>query len=100
MIRICQCLCPARHCILAIAYQEGAAFDDSPPVDLKHLIAFKTAYGLMNPWCGICRAREPLWTYEDNPTRFESMEEALPELRRLEREQAGLREVLGGANQN
>lgn len=99
MIHIAQCLCPKRHCILALAYDAGTAvFDESPTVDLKHLIEVKIFYGLLNPWCGICHERDFTWTYEDAVTRFATMEEARPELAKAEAEQARTRAVLGNRN--
>jgi hypothetical protein len=48
--------------------------------------------GKMNPWCGLCHSTE--WISEDQPTKFETMEEARPELERLERAQAALRDMV------
>ena len=81
-----------------LAQAEVGTFDDSPAVDLKHFIAYRILIRDFNPWCGICRARECTWTYEDKPTKFATMEEALPELRRLEAEQAHFRSVLQNKN--
>jgi hypothetical protein len=98
-VRIVQCLCPARHCIVAIAYEPGkstAPDPDSP--DLRTVLTRENASGhlrrrvelllamqAMNPYCGICGARE--WTYEDRPTGFETMAEAMPHLEKSEAEQ-------------
>jgi hypothetical protein len=98
-VRIVQCLCPKRHCILAIAYKPGvstAPDPDSP--DLRTLLTRENASGhlrrrvelllamkAMDPYCGLCGARE--WTYEDASTRFETLAEAMPHLEQSEAEQ-------------
>jgi len=83
MIWIAQCLCPQRHCLLAVATDEG-------PVEGVRLCA-SGVRGLLlfrelNPWCGLCGAPADTWTYEAGETAFNTMEEARPELGRLQAE--------------
>jgi len=89
-VRIVQLLCPARHCILAIAYEslDGNAI----PYVTDHLFtAFTRALQVgMNPWCGICDSRD--LTYEDQPTRFATILEAQPHLAEAARRNAATRE--------
>ena len=79
-VRIVQCLCPERHCIVATAY-ESETGDAIPEIleGLKDGVAALIAGRGMNPWCGLCHSRE--WRYEDQATRFQTMEEATPYLR-------------------
>jgi hypothetical protein len=89
-VRLVQLLCPARHAIMAMAYQsqDGA---EEPEMATRLRAAFEELLRLgANPWCEICRSRD-LHT-EDSPTPWESIETALPHLKQLEREQAAARE--------
>lgn len=91
MVRIIQLLCPARHCILATAYEstDGAVI---PQMEQRLLYHAKTMVeaGAMNPWCGLCRSRD--WHPEDRPTKYASMDEALPYLQEIEDRNAQTRE--------
>jgi hypothetical protein len=96
---IAQCLCPRRHAIIAAA---GEAEDEATAAELvakplREQLDELLAEGIFNPWCGICRAPSETWRHELRRSRFASMEEAAPELWRLQLEQAVARAVLGGA---
>jgi hypothetical protein len=99
MVSIVQCLCPKRHCMLAAAYVPTA---ERTPAHMKHFLRKKVtemiALKVANPYCGICGARPETFSYEAGVTRFESMEQALPELRRLEKEQARARAIFQNRN--
>ena len=109
MIRIVQCLCPSRHCLTAFAYHPGVSVGkrlDAPAeitlteenaVDYMRLIVEDTIPAAQRR-CGICGSAD--LRFEDAKTAFESMEEALPHLDRVERANAFARAVLGGANRN
>jgi hypothetical protein len=87
---IAQCLCPQRHAILAASGEadDREAAEDAVLSPLRdHVEALLTA-GTLNPWCGLCKSASPSWTYELGRTRFRSMEEAMPALKRSEAEQA------------
>ena len=84
-VYIIQCLCPNRHAIFGVAYD---------PADMPHDVAMATFQSTIekwitdktiNPWCGICNSRH--WTYEQRRTKYATMQEAEPELKRLELEQ-------------
>jgi hypothetical protein len=105
MIRIVQCLCgPKRHCLMGIAYDPGktaasvASGDDVVLTEataapwLRTLVKGLIRPGCINPWCGICGSKG--WFYEDAPTRFKTIDEAEPEMRRLELEQARSRQMI------
>jgi len=103
-LRIVQALCgPARHCILAIPYLPGSSEHTLTRANatqfLIHWVDAHIAGARLDPWCGLCRAPRSSWVFEDEATRFRSLEEAMPELRRLEAAQAATREFLtGGRN--
>ena len=107
MIRIVQCLCGAkRHCILGITYEPGitAAQADFGSCDditlteanaagyLRSVMEGVIARKLLDPWCGICGSRE--FVYEDARTRFKTMDEAQPEIQRLEEENFRSRQMI------
>jgi hypothetical protein len=97
-VRIVQCLCPKRHCIVGLAYEMGQAAlgSDGNDIALSPETAPSWLRGVLdgmiltgvNPWCGLCGAERDSWIYEDAKSKFTSIEEARPELERLEREQA------------
>jgi hypothetical protein len=79
---IAQCLCPARHCILASA---GVAEDDAGAEffvtgPLRQAVDDALRSGVLNPWCGLCQAGADSWRYEAGRTRFRTMDEAMPTL--------------------
>jgi hypothetical protein len=94
---IAQCLCPQRHCIMA-AYgvadsEEAASAEIAWP--LREAVDEALQAGLLNPWCGICKAGSEMWRYEVGRTKFRTKEEAAPLLQRLEAAQAATRMVFG-----
>lgn len=92
MIHIIQCLCPQRHCILALAYDDTEGGGEEILGLLQATVAGSIEQGLLNPWCGICQARE--WTYEDGKTHFTSLAEAKPFLEQCQRDQMDFRTML------
>jgi hypothetical protein len=105
MVRIVQCLCggPGRHCIAGIAYEPETEAKDLPaPLTpetaadaFRGVIEGMIGKKAMNPWCHICGSRE--WVYEDVPSRFKTVEEATPELRRLYLENMRTRSIIDAA---
>jgi hypothetical protein len=87
-IWISQWLCPERHCSIA------SAWDDQETTRQEVEERGQRLYreGKVNPWCGICGQDLKV---EHGRTRFKTMAEAEPELRRLERENALARRLLG-----
>lgn len=94
---IAQCLCPARHCILAGA--EVAATRDEAEREILAPVREQVADWLrresLNPWCGLCGAKADSWRYEIGRTRFRTMAEAMPSMRESEARQAAARAVFG-----
>ena len=92
MIYIIQCLCPNRHCIMALAYDPDDIAHDVVLAGLQELVGIWIERGKINPWCGICNSHH--WTYEQRRTKYKTMAEAKPELQRLELEQAATRAMI------
>jgi len=94
---IAQCLCPARHAILAVAGEaEEETASQTLLVPLREEIALLLASGTINPFCGICLSPDDTWKYEVGRTRFRTMDEAKPSLRKSEAEQAEVRRFMDG----
>jgi hypothetical protein len=93
---IAQCLCPQRHCIMALAGEsDSKEAATNIAWALREQIDEVLRTGLMNPWCGLCKAPEEDWRYEVGRTPFSTMEEAAPVLRKNEAEQAATRAAWG-----
>lgn len=94
-IRLVQCLCPARHCITALAFAPAAMDDATAIRRLRAGVEAAIAAGALDPWCALCGSRD--WRYEVGRTRFRTMEEARPALEEMEARQAATRAwILGG----
>jgi hypothetical protein len=85
-IWICQCLCPSRHCIVAVVGEADSEAEAEANVrtPLRRRVAELLKAGALNPWCGICNASRATWRYEVRRTVFNSMDEAVPKLREVE----------------
>ena len=90
MIWLTQWLCPKRHCSIALAWDDGETTAQRVAVEGEAVFAA----GWLNRWCGLCRSRE--LRPEAAPTRFQTMEEALPSLKALKSLQEHTRQVLDG----
>ena len=64
MIHILQVLCPKRHCLFALSYDDEEIRALAVEADARRLLAS----GLIDPWCGICGSRHI--HCEDGRTRF------------------------------
>ena len=82
-VHVTQCLCPKRHCIMAIAWQEPEYTPDTAKEKLKSIIKRLMERGAINGFCGICNSSK--LTYEDGVTGFKTLDEAMPHLRAVER---------------
>jgi hypothetical protein len=101
MIRIVQCLCPLRHAIMALAYETDSGIPAAlhaavMEAALKNVLDAGIEAHMLNPWCGLCGSRE--WHYEDGATRFRTLEEAEPELARLQAQNLAARGGLQSQN--
>lgn len=97
VVWIAQCLCPDRHCILANAGTGGNGANGGAVIEAALGLAIATMLrkGELNPWCGLCHAKAETWRLETRRTRFATMAEAMPELRRLEAEQVATSAIFG-----
>jgi hypothetical protein len=59
---------------------------------LRIFVEQEIAAGKLNGWCGLCGDHR--FHYEDGVTKFKTMEEALPHIRRTERDNAVARLLL------
>jgi hypothetical protein len=89
MIHIIQCLCPQRHCVLAVAYDPADMNGAEAMLLLKEGIESMIFRGIIDPWCGLCDSCE--FHYEDNATVWASMEEAKPKLEKQQAAQMAMR---------
>jgi len=97
MIWITQWLCPRRHCVIAVAW------DDQEITPEEAVRRGEQAFTQdVNRWCGICGGSLHV---EHGRTRFNTMEKALPQLKAIERANdrarsiIGLRPITGGNNE-
>jgi hypothetical protein len=87
-IFLVQYLCPERHCIMAVAYEEDrGSFEEA-----KGQIRLGMRAIGANPWCGICGSRD--LSFEEGLTPFASIEEAMTPLLSGERDQQESRQVM------
>jgi hypothetical protein len=93
---LCQCLCPDRHTIVAAAGEADSEAQAQPiRTALRGKVLELLRAGLLNPWCAICNAKLATWRYELAATKFARMEEAAPELTRVEAENAATLALYG-----
>jgi hypothetical protein len=100
VVFIVQCLCPQRHAICAIAKQVFGPDPAKPPAELLAAIEDELRASVdeqiehgtpaLNPWCGLCGARRQTWTFEARATKYETMDQALPDLMQSADAQAAL----------
>lgn len=87
MITLVQMLCPKRHCILMVAYEDDAGTFLQACEELEQIIRESS----MNRWCAICGSRD--LRFEEGKT-WETMEGALPHIRATEQAQIFSRRLL------
>jgi hypothetical protein len=91
-IYIVQLLCPARHAIIGVSYEEndpakyeaGRAHWESTLTELADN-AIKEER--MDPWCRLCKAKRETWRTETAKTIFKTWAEAQTRLKELQAEQ-------------
>lgn len=91
-VKLAQCLCPQRHTIIALADEnrEKEEFLN----ELRELIGKMLREKQLNPWCGLCGAKSDSWLYEVGDTEFDSLEEAIPAMAKLQSEQLRTAQIL------
>lgn len=75
-VRLIQCLCPARHCIVAVPYQADVVGRDEAVASLHRFLDCQH----IPRKCRICGSQT--LHLEDAPTRFAKLDEALPHFAR------------------
>jgi hypothetical protein len=95
-VYLAQALCPKRHAILAHAAEfedevEEAEAKGALETMQRRLIERAIAQRVINDWCDLCGAPSAQWTFEVSATQWQTVEEATPRLREIEREQAATR---------
>jgi hypothetical protein len=60
--KLVQCLCPSRHCILALAFRDIP--DDTAVELLQSQVSAALGSTGFNPYCGLCGASADKWIYE------------------------------------
>jgi len=89
MICITQWFCTNRHCSIAIPWDEQALTPDQ----VEEMGEGLYRRGVINRWCGICGGELHV---EHGRTRFETMDEALPEFNNLAEANLIARAIIGG----
>jgi hypothetical protein len=94
---IAQCLCPARHCIMATAGEAmtPAEVEERVTRPLRDKVMRWLLDGTINPWCALCDAKAETWHFETGRTRWASLDDARPELEKNQAEQAVTRAMWG-----
>jgi len=82
-VYIAQLLCPARHCVIAMAGEFDSPLGAQATLDslLRKEFDSAVAQHLINPKCGICDSHQ--LQIEVRRTRFTTMKEAKPTLEAL-----------------
>ena len=83
-VRIVQCLCPQRHCVIGCAYESPDGAEIPEYAELLRQ-KFEDKSGFLKPECGLCHSTTLV--FEDRPTGFATMDEAAPHFYAAEREQ-------------
>ena len=78
MVWITQLLCPERHCLIAVAWDDK----ERTSVDGDALIKVMSEKMALRPWCALCGSKQ-LHT-EHGKTSWTTMEEALPHIKATE----------------
>ena len=99
-VYIGQLLCPKRHCFLALAgeYESPETAHRCLAFELGHATAKLKESGLLKFECALCGADE--FGLDIQPTRFDTLKEAKPELQRLQAEQVMTRIMRGLETRN
>ena len=90
MIWISQWLCPKRHCLVGLGWDDEVDTQDAMR-DQGEKLFEDTVF---NRWCGICGSRDI--QVEHGQTKFRDMEEAEAAIRVVEASNAVARRLLGG----
>lgn len=93
MIHILQCVCPKRHAISAIFYDDAIIAPEEAMRGFQEVMALALEQKLLNPRCAICKA-EVVFQFEDGATGFVTMVEAHEAGKQSEADQLATRRFL------
>jgi hypothetical protein len=79
---ISQCLCEHRHCILSAVWDEADTSQAQAEAELSNALTQLLWTGTLNKWCRICRSET--FHYEAGRTTWRTIEEATPELQKVQ----------------
>jgi hypothetical protein len=83
-VLLLQCLCPARHCIIALAGEAPPATAESMTEQARAGLDAAIAAHTINPWCELCKAKREQWSFEVAELPGKTLAEVLPALKRQE----------------
>jgi len=83
-VDLVQCLCPARHCIMAAAFQCPPGTQEEAIELCRSSIERNIADKQMQPWCGICAAPRNSWSFEIASLPGLTLDAVMPALRASE----------------
>lgn len=86
-VLLLQCLCPSRHCIIALAGEAPPATAENMTEQARAGLDGAIASKAINPWCELCNAPRDQWAFEVAEIPGRTLADVLPELRRNEAEQ-------------
>lgn len=86
-VLLLQCLCPARHCIIALAGEAPPATVESMTESAKAGIESAIAAKSLDPWCALCGAPREQWSFEVAELADRTLAQVMPALRASEAEQ-------------
>lgn len=89
-VLLLQCLCPARHCVLAFAGEAPPATVESMTAAARAGVEAAIAAGKMRPVCALCQAPRELWSFEVAELPDHTLAEVLPALQQQEAEQIAM----------
>lgn len=89
--KLAQCLCPKRHCIMALL---GDGEDEPIRTGLEQQIDKQIKKKALHPWCALCGAKHETWQVEIGTLKAKDINEALSELLHLQYEQQQTRDYL------
>lgn len=94
-VYVVQCLCPERHCVLAVAMEGATEQEEAILTASTKEIEGAFSSGMFRRECGICHAKE--LRFELMRTPFKTMEEARPALMETQLEQLATRATIDEA---
>jgi hypothetical protein len=93
VIHITQYLCPQRHAILAVAWDDAQMAPEDAQREFELKVELLHTTGVLRRRCEICVQDVPLH-FEDSITRFRTMVEAAPHLAAEQAKQFATRQFL------